>query len=72
MGKVCGLAVVAELFGLEKVSPSLINTCYSLVSMKRVFRSVLIYNYDEEDNKIKSITGCFWLISSYRSSIIKD
>jgi sulfide dehydrogenase [flavocytochrome c] flavoprotein subunit len=71
MGKVCGLAVVAELFGLEKVSPSLINTCYSLVSNEEGISVSAVYNYNEEDKKIKSIPGASGL-SPARSSIIKE
>ena len=71
MGKVCGLAVVAELFGLEKVSPSLINTCYSLVSSEEGISVSAVYNYNEEDKKIKSIPGASGL-SPARSSIIKE
>jgi sulfide dehydrogenase [flavocytochrome c] flavoprotein subunit len=70
MGKVCALAVIAELYGLEKVPPSLINTCYSLVSAQEGISVSAIYNYDEKDNKIKSIKGASGL-SPYRSSIIK-
>ena len=55
MGKVCALAVIAELYGLEKAPPSLINTCYSLVSSQEGISVSAIYNYDEKDNKIKSI-----------------
>jgi len=71
MGKVCGLAVVAELFGLEKVSPSLINTCYSLVSNEEGISVSAVYNYNEEDKKIKSIPGASGL-SPARSSVIKE
>ena len=70
MGKVCALAVIAELYGLEKAPPSLINTCYSLVSSQEGISVSAIYNYDEKDNKIKSIKGASGL-SPYRSSIIK-
>ena len=70
MGKVCALAVIAELYDLEKVPPSLINTCYSLVSSQEGISVSAIYNYDEKDNKIKSIKGASGL-SPYRSSIIK-
>ena len=70
MGKVCALAVIAELYGLEKVPPSLINTCYSLVSSQEGISVSAIYNYDAKDNKIKSIKGASGL-SPYRSSIIK-
>ena len=71
MGKVCGLAVIAELFNLEKVSPSLINTCYSLVSNKQGISVSGVYAYDEEDNIIKSIPGATGL-SPARSEIIKE
>ena len=70
MGKVCGLAVVAELFDLEKVSPSLINTCYSLVSNEEGISVSGVYNFNEKDKKIKSIPGAAGL-SPVRSSIIK-
>jgi sulfide dehydrogenase [flavocytochrome c] flavoprotein chain len=71
MGKVCGLAVVAEIFDLEKVSPSLINTCYSLVSKDEGISVSAVYNFNDEDNKIKSIPGASGL-SPERSSIIKN
>ena len=71
MGKVCGLAVVAELFDLEKVSPSLINTCYSLVSNEEGISVSAVYDYNLEDKKIKSIPGASGL-SPARSSIIKE
>ena len=70
MGKVCALAVIAELYDLEKVSPSLINTCYSLVSSQEGISVSAIYNYDEKNNKIKSIKGASGL-SPHRSPIIK-
>ena len=70
MGKVCALAVIAELYDLEKASPSLINTCYSLVSSQEGISVSAIYNYDEKNNKIKSIKGASGL-SPYRSPIIK-
>ncbi len=71
MGKVCGLAVVAELFDLEKVSPSLINTCYSLVSHEEGISVSAVYDYSAEDKKINSIPGASGL-SPVRSSIIKE
>jgi len=71
MGKVCGLAVVAELYDLEKISPSLINTCYSLVSSEEGISVSAVYNYNQEENKIKSIPGAKGL-SPNRSAIIKD
>ena len=71
MGKVCGLAVVSELFDLEKVSPSLINTCYSLVSNEEGISVSAVYNYNKEEKKIKSIPGASGL-SPTRSSIIKE
>ena len=70
MGKVCALAVIAELYDLEKASPSLINTCYSLVSSQEGISVSAIYNYDEKNNKIKSIKGASGL-SPHRSPIIK-
>ncbi len=70
MGKVCALAVIAELYDLEKVSPSLINTCYSLVSSKEGISVSAVYDYNQEENKIKSIPGATGL-SPNRSSIIK-
>ena len=71
MGKVCGLAVVSELFDLEKVSPSLINTCYSLVSNEEGISVSAVYNYNKEEKIIKSIPGASGL-SPARSSIIKE
>ena len=71
MGKVCALAVIAELYDIEKVPPSLINTCYSLVSSEEGISVSAVYNYNKAENKIKSIKGATGL-SPNRSSIIKS
>ena len=71
MGKVCALAVIAELYDIEKIPPSLINTCYSLVSSNEGISVSAVYNYNKEENKIKSIKGATGL-SPNRSSLIKS
>ena len=69
MGKVCGLAVVSELADLEKLTPSMINTCYSLVSPEEGISVSAVYTYDSKDKKIIKITSG---LSPNRSELIKD
>ena len=57
--------------GRRKISPSLINTCYSLVSSEEGISVSAVYNYNQEENKIKSIPGAKGL-SPNSSAIIKD
>ena len=52
MGKVCGLAVVSELMDMETLTPSMINTCYSLVSDKEGISVSAVYTYDANSKKI--------------------
>jgi len=69
MGKVCGLAVVSELADLEKLTPSMINTCYSLVSPEEGISVSAVYTYGSKDKKIIKITSG---LSPNRSELIKD
>ena len=69
MGKVCGLAVVSEFADLEKLTPSMINTCYSLVSPEEGISVSAVYAYDSKDKKIIKITSG---LSPNRSELIKD
>ncbi len=57
MGKVCGLAIVAELSDFEKITPSMINTCYSLISPEEGISVSAVYNYDYKDKKIVSVSS---------------
>ena len=71
MGKVCGLAVICEIFDKVKLSPSMINTCYSLISSEEGISVSAVYSYNEDLQKIVSIEGASGL-SPESSSIIKD
>ena len=71
MGKVCGLAVICEIFDKVKLSPSMINTCYSLISSEEGISVSAVYSYNEDLQKIVSIDGASGL-SPESSSIIKD
>ena len=55
MGKVAGYAVANQLLGKQSPSPSMINTCYSLVSQKEGISVSAVYKYDKEKNKIVSV-----------------
>ncbi len=57
MGKVAARAAVAALAGLEPASPSLINTCYSLVSPDEGASVGAVYGYDPDSRKLAVRTG---------------
>ncbi len=69
MGKVCGFAVYNSLLGKETPSPSMINTCYSLVAENEGISVSAVYTYDKNKNKIVTIDGASG-ISPNRSEII--
>ena len=69
MGKVCGLAVVSELMDMEKLTPSMINTCYSLVSDKEGISVSAVYTYDANSKKIIPTSSG---LSPKSSKIIKE
>ena len=49
MGKVCGYAVHHSLIGSVPPSPSMINTCYSLVSNKEGISVSAVYRYNKNN-----------------------
>jgi sulfide dehydrogenase [flavocytochrome c] flavoprotein chain len=56
--KVCAQAVVAMLNGeAPNVSPTLINTCYSMVSDKLAIHVASVHKYDERDRTMKAVPG---------------
>ena len=57
-GKVCAAAIVA-LLGNEapNPSPTLINTCYSMVSDKLAIHVASVHKYDERDRTFKAVPG---------------
>ena len=71
MGKVCGLAIVSELYGFYKLPPSMINTCFSLISSEEGISVSAVYHYDESLKRIAVVKGASGL-SPKSSSIIKD
>jgi hypothetical protein len=57
-GKVCAAAVVALLNGeTPNGSPTLINTCYSMVSDKLAVHVTSVHKYDEKDRTMKTVPG---------------
>jgi sulfide dehydrogenase [flavocytochrome c] flavoprotein subunit len=57
-GKVCAAAVVALLNGeAPNSSPTLINTCYSMVSDKLAIHVASVHKYDEKDRTFKAVPG---------------
>ena len=57
-GKVCAAAVVALLNGEPpNASPTLINTCYSMVSDKLAIHVASVHKYDEKDRTMKAVPG---------------
>ena len=57
-GKVCAAAVVALLRGEPpNPSPTLINTCYSMVSDKLAIHVASVHKYDLKDRTFKAVPG---------------
>ena len=57
-GKVCAAAVVALVRGeAPNPSPTLINTCYSMVSDKLAIHVASVHKYDEKDRTMKAVPG---------------
>ena len=57
-GKVCAAAVVAVLRGeAPNPSPTLINTCYSMVSDKLSIHVASVHKYDAKDRTMKAVPG---------------
>ena len=57
-GKVCAMAVVAMLNGQPpNASPTLINTCYSMVSDRHAVHVASVHKYDEKERTMKAVPG---------------
>lgn len=57
-GKVCAAAVVALINGeAPNPSPTLINTCYSMVSDRLAIHVASVHKYDEKDRTMKAVPG---------------
>ena len=69
MGKVAGLASFYHLLEKEPPSPSMINTCYSLVSQTEGISVSAVYKYNKEKNKIATVDNASGL-SPNRSNLI--
>ena len=69
MGKVAGYACYHHLLDKTSPSPSMINTCYSLVSRDEGISVSAVYKFDHKKNKIVSIKNASGL-SPERSNLI--
>ena len=69
MGKVAGYTTHYHLIYKTPPSPSMINTCYSLVSEEEGISVSAVYKYDKEKDKIVSVKNASGL-SPQRSKII--
>ena len=69
MGKVAGLASFYHLLEQDPPSPSMINTCYSLVSQTEGISVSAVYKYNKEKNKIATVDNASGL-SPDRSNLI--
>jgi sulfide dehydrogenase [flavocytochrome c] flavoprotein chain len=57
-GKVCAMAVVALVNGqAPNAAPTIINTCYSMVSDKHAMHVTSVHKYDERDRTMKAVPG---------------
>jgi NADPH-dependent 2,4-dienoyl-CoA reductase/sulfur reductase-like enzyme len=64
-GKVCAAAVVALLGGeTPNPSPTLVNTCYSMVSDKLAIHVASVHKYDTQDRTFKAVPGSGGVSSS--------
>ena len=69
MGKVSGLSIISDCLNQEPAPPSMINTCYSLVSPEEGISVSAVYTYDNESKKIVGVKGASGL-SPQRSTKI--
>ena len=69
MGKVCGYALYSALLDKDPPSPSMINTCYSLVGQNEGISVSAVYKYDKNKNKIVTVKDASG-VSPNRSEII--
>ena len=60
-----------ELYGIKKLPPSMINTCFSLVSSEEGISVSAVYHYDEKLKKIAVVEGASG-VSPESSDIVKD
>lgn len=71
MGMACAYAVHNALQNKNPPSPSMINTCYSLVDKDSAISVSAVYEYVKDKNKIMVVPGAKGL-SPNRSSLIAD
>ena len=71
MGKVCGYAVYSSLIEKKPPSPSMINTCYSLVAEMQGISVSAVYKYNNDKNKIVPVKNASGL-SPESSEIIAN
>ena len=69
MGKVAGLASFYHLLEKESPAPSMINTCYSLVSQTEGISVSAVYKFNKDKNKIVTVKNASGL-SPQRSNLI--
>ena len=69
MGKAAAFSVYYSLLDKPSPSPSIINTCYSLVSKKEGISVSAIYKYSKEEDKIISVNNASGT-SPFRSNLI--
>jgi hypothetical protein len=56
--RVCAAAIVALLNGeAPNTSPTLVNTCYSMVSDTAAIHVASVHKYDEKDRTMKTVPG---------------
>ena len=60
-----------KLYGIKKFPPSMINTCFSLVSSEEGISVSAVYHYDEKLKKIAVVEGASG-VSPESSDIVKD
>ena len=71
MGKASAFSVYASLLDKTPPAPSMINTCYSLVSRTQGISVSAIYEYSKEKKKIVSVKNASG-VSPNRSTLIAN
>jgi sulfide dehydrogenase [flavocytochrome c] flavoprotein subunit len=69
--KVCAVAVVALLNGMEMPQPSYVNTCYSIIAPGDGISVAAVYRYNNAEGKIEAVKGAGGLTPGYDKSTME-
>ena len=72
MGKVSSLSIISDYLNLESLSPSMINTCYSLVSPEEGISVSAVYKFDKQTKRIINVNKGSGLSPNRSSAIAQN